>query len=142
MSFQVISSSDPNVLPGVFYNLGELMEVMNQQAPENDEDQIPELIDDPNDELPELIDVPNNEFETTEGGDFTDDEVGEERLDALRTQIFQLSGYDECFNNLCPCGSCDEYRGQPLVYHKATFKHPIETEDFSGYRRFDWYNYF
>ncbi|AHA46361.1 hypothetical protein ISTM_463 [Insectomime virus] len=95
-------------------------------------------------EMPELVDVPNEDGYVADDGEFADDEeaLGGPHLEALRTQIFQLFGHDECFNNLCPCGECDEYKGQPLVYHKAKFDHSITVEDFSEYSLFERTDYF
>ncbi|AEA07260.1 hypothetical protein LAU_0410 [Lausannevirus] len=151
MSFlQVISSNEPFV-PGVFYTLRELLEERVPQI----QDETPELVERlGDDEVPELIDIPNDEDvpELIEGSDGEDDESGEEpeyslededqdflgeHLERLRTQIFQLSGHDECFNLLCPCGRCDKYRGQPLVYQKPTFKTQVSVEDFTQYSDFE-----
>lgn len=135
--FQVIGSSDPSVLPGTFYNLRELLE---NQVPQM-QDETPELVESmDDDDMPELTDGSDNES----GEDIPEWELEEdnqdflgEHLERLRTQIFQLSGYGECFNLLCPCGRCDKYRGQPLVYQKPTFKTQVSVEDFAQYSKFE-----
>lgn len=136
--FQVIDSSDPSVLPGTFYNLRELLE---NQVPQI-QDETPELVESMDEEdMPELIDGSDDESgeEHENLPEWEEDEqdfLGE-HLERLRTQIFQLSGHDECFNLLCPCGRCDKYRGQPLVYQKPTFKTQVSVEDFTQSSKFE-----
>lgn len=136
--FQVIGSSDPFVLPGTFYNLRELLE---NQVPQI-QDEIPELVESTDDDMPELMDGSDDESgeepeHSPEWEDEDDQDFLGEHLERLRTQIFQLSGYDECFNLLCPCGRCDKYRGQPLVYQKPTFKTQVSVEDFTQSSKFE-----
>ncbi|AQQ73826.1 hypothetical protein [Kurlavirus BKC-1] len=135
--FQVIGSNDPFVLPGTFYNLRELLQ---NQVPQI-QDETPEIVDTIDENMPELIDGSDDESgeEHENSLEWEEDEqdfLGE-HLERLRTQIFQLSGYDDCFNLLCPCGRCDKYRGQPLVYQKPTFKTQVSVEDFTHYSKFE-----
>lgn len=135
--FQVIGSNDPFVLPGTFYNLRELLQ---NQVPQI-QDETPEIVDTIGEDMPEPIDGSDDESgeEHENSLEWEEDEqdfLGE-HLERLRTQIFQLSGHDECFNVLCPCGRCDKYRGQPLVYQKPTFKTQVSVEDFAHYSKFE-----
>ncbi|AQM73038.1 hypothetical protein B1750_gp057 [Noumeavirus] len=125
--FQVIGSNDPFVLPGTFYNLRELLQ---NQVPQIQDEDMPELIDGSDDESGE-------EHENSLEWEEDEQDFLGEHLERLRTQIFQLSGYDDCFNLLCPCGRCDKYRGQPLVYQKPTFKTQVSVEDFADYSKFE-----